>query len=308
LTLIGKDEMQQVQFCIGREIGTAGHWSGTPEQFYEFYRISINAVREVLPVAKVGSHFLWATSRHSWGPDFVRWCKANNVHYDFIGVSFYPFYHQIGRVDLDSVYIKDFAPIKDIPEWNKNAKLEMHEFALIKSMGEAGNTFESAPNEHQNAFTVMLMKMFYENDMHNLFQWGNGANIAPATKEFLSMKGNTYYTSTKSGTPKDTGNMVDALFSRDLPHNQYNIIAYNYNANPTSATSEQVVINATIGTPPGTRLKYRLAIYQKPDNTLPWSDWQNGTTKGNLYDKSTISFYVTIPAFSFLKYEIMILL
>lgn len=42
------------------------------------------------------------------------------------GVSYYPSYNKQNRVDLDHVYKADFAPIKDIPEWNPSATLETH--------------------------------------------------------------------------------------------------------------------------------------------------------------------------------------
>ena len=250
ISTYGQEDVLKIQFAIGREIGTAGHWTGTKEQFFDFYKKSVTAIHEVLPEAKIGSHFLWGTSNNSWGPDFVKWCKNNNVHYDFVGVSYYPFYHRADRTNFTQVYTNDFGVIKDIPEWNENAQLEIHEYALIERMIPPGNAYDSAPAEYQNSFLVGLMKMFYENNMYNLFQWGTGTQYMPASTEIMKMEGNMYYKSTKSGTQQSSGNYVDAIFAKDTANHQYNVMVYNYNANPSSNTTENITVNATINAPP----------------------------------------------------------
>ncbi len=302
----GAEKMLQIQFGIGREIGTEGHWSGTKAQFFDFYKKSITAIHEVLPGAKIGSHFLWGSSTKSWAVDFVKWCKTNNVHYDFVGISYYPFYHQAARTNFTEVYNKDFGVVKDIPEWNQNAKFEIHEFALIESMASAGNSFVSATEKYQNSFIVGLMKMFYDNNMLNLFQWGTGTQYMPASTEILKMKGNIYYKSTKSGTQRSNGNYVGAIFTNDTINKQYNIMAYNYNASPTSNVFENLNIKATIDVPPGSVIKFRLATYNNTNNTLQWSDWQNANTVGTEAAKSSFSFDAQLPVFSFLKYEVVV--
>ncbi|MGB5417489.1 alpha-1,4-L-rhamnosidase [Algibacter sp.] len=302
----GVEKMLNIQFDIGREIGTPTHWSGTQEQFFEFYKTSVNAIHSVLSKAKVGTHFLWGTAKKPWGTDFVKWAKANGVYYDFIGVSYYPFYQRAGRTNFNEVYTKDFAVIKDIPEWNTNAKLEMHEFALIKSLSKAGNAFENAPDAHQNAFMVGLMKMFYEHNMHNVFQWGNGSSYIPASTILLEMEGCRYFKSKKEGTQQTEENYVDAIFAKDKTKNQYNILAYNYNANPDSNISEAIKIVTTIDAEAGTKIKYRIANYNKEDNKLSWSNWQETITQGNSKDKSTLAFENKLPVFSFLKYEVVL--
>ena len=303
ITTYGKEQVEQWRYCIGREIGTPGHWRAGQLAFFEHYKNTKNAIHAVLPNAKVGTHFLWASSKHSYGPDFVKWCNQNKVHYDYIGVSYYPFYNQIKRVDLDSVYKIDFAPIKDIPEWNSAATLEIHEFALITSMNAKGNGFENAPNAHQESFTVMLAKMMYDHDMVDLFRWGSGENKV-AEHEFLSMKGNIYYKNSKQGVPNSSGNMVDAVFAQDPSTKQYNIMVYNYNAKPDSKNSEPLRIVTTIPLPPGTVIKYRSAIYK--EDSLAWSAWKTDkTTAGKNATQSVASFLTDIPVFSFAKYEII---
>lgn len=302
----GAEKIVGIQFDIGREIGTPTHWSGTKEQFFEFYRTSIYAIKAVLPEAKVGTHFLWGSSKKSWGTDFVKWANANKVHYDFVGVSYYPFYHKSGRTNFDEVYAKDFAIIKDIPEWNKNAKLEMHEYSLIKSISKAGNSFKKAPNAHQNTFMVGLMKMFYQNNMQNVFQWGDGSSYLPASNLLLAMQGNTYFESKKEGKQQEEDNYVDAIFTKDAAKNQYNMLAYNYNANPDANSVETIKIKAFVNVNKGTKIKYRIARYNKTENSVAWSNWLETYTKEEDKGKSSIVFSDNLPVFSFLKYEVVL--
>lgn len=306
ISTYGEQEMLKIQFGIGREIGTEGHWTGTKEQFFDFYRKSVAAIHEVLPEAKVGSHFLWGSSSKSWAVDFVKWCKTNNVDYDQLGVSYYPFYNQISRTYFPQVYNTDFGLIKDIPEWNENAVFEIHEYALIETMNSQGNGYESAAAKYQNSFLVGLMKMFFENDMKNLFQWGTGTQYMPASTEILKMKGNIYYQSTTSDDQILNMYFVDAIFAKDTVQHKYNVMVYNYNANPLSNGIINATVQATIDAPPGTNIKYRSAVYNKADGTLPWSSWQFATTEGSFSNVSTIRFNEQLPVFSFLKYEFLV--
>lgn len=302
----GEDKMLKTQFGIGREIGTAGHWTGTKEQFFDFYMKSVTAIHEVLPEAKVGSHFLWGSSSKCWAVDFVKWCKTNDVHYDMVGVSYYPFYNRANRTDFVEVYNNDFGVIKDIPEWNEDAVLELHEFSLIETMNAQGNGFESADAQYQNTFMVGMMKMFFEHDMKNLFQWGTGTQYMPANTEIAKLEGSIYYRSSKSGTQQSSSNYVDAIFAKDTVQDQYNVMAYNYNAGPTTNVTESLNIVATIEAPAGTTVKYRSAVYNKADDSLPWSEWTYAITSGTLDSISTISLNVQLPVFSFLKYEFFV--
>lgn len=298
----GRENAERWRYCIGREIGTKGHWRGSMQEFFEHYRITERAIHSVLPNAKVGTHFLWASSKKSFGPDFVKWCRRNDVRYDFIGVSYYPFYDRIRRVDLDYVYKVDFAPIKDIPEWNQSANLEIHEFALITKMSAEGNSFDNAPQGHVESFTVMLAEMMYKHGMVDIFRWGDGSNKL-AERCFLTMENNIYYKSTKAGEPINEGNMVSAVFAHDEENNQYNIVMANYNAAPKSKSPEALRIKTTLPVAAGTTITYRNAIYR--DGRMDWSDWNKvDTTPRAGALSSELEFRVQLSPFSFQKIEI----
>lgn len=303
----GRRQVEGWRFGIGREIGTGGHWRGDKETFFQHYENTARVVRRVLPAAKIGSHFLWASSKHSWGPEFVAYCHRRQVPYDFVGISFYPFYNRLERVDLDTVYRKDIAPIKDRPDWNPGASLEIHEFALIVSMGAKGSSYVSAPPEHQASFAVMLQKMMYEHSVSTVFQWGNGPSRAATTLAFLPLKGHLYHSSRKSGPPDASGRMIDAVFCRDREGGKLGIVAYHYNADSKRRDAAAVTFNMTVPQPAGTKIAYRLGTYRKQGDDLAWSGWTRGKTASrDSGPGSEIVLRAELSAFSFLKYEVAI--
>ena len=300
----GRNKVEKWRFCIGREIGTAGHWRGSKLEFFEHYKNTESAIRSVLRKAKVGTHFLWASSKNSYGPDFVKWCKRNKATYDFIGVSYYPFYNKLDRVDLEHVYKADFAPIKDISAWNSSATLEIHEFSLITSMGGKGNTFENASKPHQESFTVMLAKMMYDHDIVDVFRWGTGENKL-AEQTLQAMEGNIYYQSSERGSPTSAGNMIDAVFAHDESKRQYNVVAYSYNAEPDAKKTEQIKLLITIPESPDSEIKFRNGVYD--ENEVSWTDWKRIETKSaGGGEKSKLKLNLDLPPFSFEKVEIKV--
>ena len=306
IKLYGRQEVAGWRYGIGREIGTSGHWQASKESFFQHYENTVRAVRRVLPNAKVGSHFLWATSKHSWGPDFVAYCKERNVPYDFVGMSFYPFYNQLDRVDLDKVYEKDIAPIKDRPDWNPKAAFEIHEFALIISMGGKGSSYKSAPPEYQASFAVMLQEMMYEHGISTVFQWGTGPSKAATTEAFLPMKGDLFYSHAKHGKPLNKGNKVGAVFARNSEKNRYSLVASNYNADPTSLSAEALTFKITLPEPVGKNVTYRVGTYQKSGDRLAWTGWASETTTATgTGSQSELVLHANIPVFSILKFEIV---
>ena len=299
----GNENAEKVQYGIGREIGTSGHWTGSKQQFFEFYRVSVEAIQSVLPNAKVGSHFLPKSSPDSYALAFLDYCETNSVDYDFVGLSYYPFYNNADKTNFPSVYAKDFAPVLTNNNWNSSAKLEIHEFALISGINAAGNDFEPAPKKHQNSFLVGLMKTFFQNGMNNLTLWGDGKEYAPASGQILQLVGGTYYKNSKSGSEKSENNFVDAIYSKK--GKTHKIMAYNYSAFAGSTSTENINIRATVNVKPGTTYKYRITTFDRDKGTLSTPKFKETKTVGKAGSKTStiVPQNLTIPTFSFLIYE-----
>jgi len=301
----GREQVGQWRYCIGREIGTPGHWRSGETAFFEHYKNTEKVLRELLPEAQVGTHLLWASNKNSYGQNFVPWCKANGAKYDFLAISYYPIYTTNKSVDMDYVYKFDIAPIMELPEWNKEAPFEIHEYALIEAMID--HKAIRSPVLHRNIFPLMMAKMIYEKNLGDVFVWSD----APVYKETLmllkNLKGHDYYSSRKEGKPLIEGNMINAIFSKSDADNLYEITAYNYNESPVVKGDEPLKFEVTLPVPSGKGMKYRVGKYTDNVVGMQWSSWKKVKSNGKIDDtKSVLSFNDAIPAFSYLKYEIQV--
>ena len=303
ITTYGRERVGQWRYCVGREIGTPGHWRSGEKAFFDHYKNTEKAVREVLPEAKVGTHLLWASDPNSYGQNFIPWCKENGSRYDFMAISYYPKYRNKNRVDMEHVYSVDIAPLVELPEWNPDATFEIHEYALIKDM--VNHRAVRAPALHRNVFKLMMAKMIYEKNLGDVFVWADAPVYTETLRLLKGLEGHAYYKSTKRGHPQKTGNMIDAIFSKDEAKRLYTVSAYNYNADSEEDNEEPLRLAATLPVPVGTGIKYRVGKYTSYHMSVKWSSWKTGTTREIAGGKNSVAtFSEKIPAFSFLKYEI----
>jgi hypothetical protein len=241
----GEDTVLSWRFRVGSEIDTRPqHWAGTRQQFFDHYKNTVDAVHAILPTATIGAHFREASfkSRYvdytgnkedSYALPFVKWAKDNKAHYDFIGVSYYPIIVNEASLDPEHIYSIDIAPIREHPDFNPDAGLEIHEFKLISKMQKGG--FISVATSHGASFFAMLSKMILERDIKNVYQWGNQRNghYSPdaMTQSMLhGMLGNQLFSSQTLGQTKITDNQVDGIFSRSDDGSKIDVLMYNFNA------------------------------------------------------------------------------
>ena len=309
IEVLGREEASRIQYGIGREIGTRGHWTGTQSAFFRFYERSVNAVRTVLPDARVGSHFLWQSSDNAWARDFIAFCARENVPYNFVGVSYYPFYNRANRTNFDEVYRIDFGAITNDPNWNNNANLQIHEFALIKRLTNGGAGFDSPPEEHLNSFLVGLTRMAWINGINEIFLWGTGSQYTHAFNELRGLVRNRLYSNARSGDAP-TNTFVNATFTQDESNDMYQVMAYNYTSNQTINSGRgnpvNVNIRATVDAPPGSTFRWRTRSFVRATrdsaSRVEESSFRNGTTTGN-GSNSLISLTTRVPGFSWTLYE-----
>lgn len=82
----GLPEVRGWKFEVWNE-PNIGFWGGTQEQYFELYKQSVNAVRDVDKDLQVGGP---ATAQLAWIPDLIAYCSQNNVPIDFVSTHVYP--------------------------------------------------------------------------------------------------------------------------------------------------------------------------------------------------------------------------
>ncbi|MDQ8183135.1 hypothetical protein QEH57_20880 [Pelagicoccus sp. SDUM812005] len=276
----GEEQVAGWRFRVGSEIDTRpGHWIGTRQQFFDHYRNTVDAVRSVLPRAKVGTQFREASFtgekytdytgqvEGSYARAFIEWAKENDVPYDFIGTSYYPFYDKEDSVDMDIVYREQIEPIQRHPDWRPGALFEIHEFSGLSQF--RNGEFVWLSNSYNAALFANISRMVLENDIRQVHLWGNKWDglVEPnvlTQKALISMQEKARYGNTGSGEPRVEGNMINGIFAADLDEHAYDALIFNYNKlSMDYREDESVEAVFTVSLPPNSKYKYRIATYGK---------------------------------------------
>ncbi|MEL0604142.1 GH39 family glycosyl hydrolase [Pseudoalteromonas undina] len=278
----GEKQVLSWRFRVGSEIDTRPqHWAATRQEFFEHYQNTVLAVKSVLPKAVIGTHFREATHKSkyidytgntedAYAPHFVSWTKQNNVPYDFLAISYYPHITHPHEMDMDEVYQKQIAPIIEHPDYNADARFEIHEYKFIVKMKRAG--FVSVATSHNSAFFAMLSKMMLEKNIKDVYQWGNARRgsyspEAMTQRALNDMVGNRFYRNTRSETRSERGNHIDGIFSQKPNNQDIDILMFSFNKdNMEYQKPEPIQLSLRVDKPAGTQFKYRVAQIDNTSN------------------------------------------
>lgn len=83
----GAEEVKTWYFEVWNEPNLSpGFWSGTQQDYFKLYEYSARAIKSVNQAYRVGGP---ATAGAAWEPEFIAFCKTNNVPVDFISTHAY---------------------------------------------------------------------------------------------------------------------------------------------------------------------------------------------------------------------------
>ena len=82
----GAEEVKTWYFEVWNEPNLNGFWAGTQEEYFKLYQYSVNAIKSVNPLYKVGGP---ATAGAAWVPEMISFCSKNNLPIDFISTHSY---------------------------------------------------------------------------------------------------------------------------------------------------------------------------------------------------------------------------
>ncbi|WEV40857.1 hypothetical protein [Lactobacillus sp. ESL0681] len=83
----GLSEVKSWFFEVWNEPNLPLFFSGSQEDYFHLYEITVNSIKKVSPELKVGGP---ATSFNSWIPEFIEFCENNSVPLDFVSTHHYP--------------------------------------------------------------------------------------------------------------------------------------------------------------------------------------------------------------------------
>jgi xylan 1,4-beta-xylosidase len=83
----GLEEVRQWFFEVWNEPNLTAFGSGKQSDYFELYRYTVQAIKDIDKMLKVGGP---ATAANAWIDDFLNFCKANDLPADFISTHHYP--------------------------------------------------------------------------------------------------------------------------------------------------------------------------------------------------------------------------
>ncbi|MEO6567458.1 MAG: glycosyl hydrolase, partial [Opitutaceae bacterium] len=86
ITRYGLEEVRQWPFEVWNEPNLMFFWNGKQPDYFELYKATVTAIKEIDPQIKVGGP---ATSGIMWIPEFLTYCAANSLPVDFVATHIY---------------------------------------------------------------------------------------------------------------------------------------------------------------------------------------------------------------------------
>ena len=83
----GAKEVRQWFFEIWNEPNLKAFWTGTREEYFKLYEVSVEAIKSVDPELRVGGP---ATANNEWVIEFKEFCESKKIPVDFISTHHYP--------------------------------------------------------------------------------------------------------------------------------------------------------------------------------------------------------------------------
>jgi xylan 1,4-beta-xylosidase len=83
----GLEEVRRWYFEVWNEPNLQAFWDGTQAQYFELYRHTALAIKEVDAELRVGGP---ATAANAWLPEFLDFCQKNKLPADFVSTHHYP--------------------------------------------------------------------------------------------------------------------------------------------------------------------------------------------------------------------------
>lgn len=298
----GQETVLRWRFRVGSEIETPEHWYGTEQDFIEFFALSEQAIRSVLPDATIGLH-----TRH---PDFeyrdgtvknykgesiasfanglIEYCHDNGIRYDFWGISDYPIISQEKTRRPHEKFNEMFEALVSHPKWQSGTELDVEEFSVVSKIKD--NTLVTSNSPHADCFMVAMSDHFYEKGVTDVFQWGqrNSSQIKWRTEALTQMQGKILYADTITGTSPGEADPIGAIAARRASDESIDLILYNYDSIDLNGDETKTVsITLLTPLPPGSKLFYRKTLAGKKQHAFynfmegePSSGWlKSGFTR-----------------------------
>ncbi|WP_040949398.1 GH39 family glycosyl hydrolase [Gorillibacterium massiliense] len=215
----GLEEVRTWYFEVWNEPNLTGiFWTGTMEDYFKLYRHAVKAIKEVDDQLPVGGP---ATSKNSWIPEFLAFCKETGTPVDFVSTHQYPSDEPLWRdeVRLEDFYTNGLSGFEELLKTYSFKRGVMQEMAL-KSREEANGlplyyTEWNAAynNEYDEPSTAVLAaKTIFDLDgVVDIYSFWTFSDLFEESQQSSVPFHNGMGLQTIYGTPKPTYRMFEML-------------------------------------------------------------------------------------------------
>ena len=286
----GEEEVKTWYFEVWNEPNLSFFFSGSQEEYFELYKYSAKAVKDVNPAYRIGGP---ATAGNAWVPEIIEYCTNHNVALDFISTHSYGvvsgFFDHSGNAGTllnpdPKAISNDVARVRKQIKSSSKPDLELHYTEWSSSYTPTDHVHDSY---HSTAFILDKIKgtektahsmsywifsdVFFEESgpaykpFHGGFGLLNFQGIEkPAyfSYKFLSRLGNTELINSDSASwvcKNEEGDIQVLLWDFTLTH-------------PEDSVNNQVYYKREL--PPGEKGKVRLSL-----SNIPRGNYQLKITK-----------------------------
>ncbi|MGH6612456.1 MAG: GH39 family glycosyl hydrolase, partial [Burkholderiaceae bacterium] len=99
-------EVAQWPLEVWNEPNLKAFWTGGKKGYYELYRTTAEAIKNIDPVLKVGGP---SSAQNAWIPEFLEFCDKNKLPCDFVTTHYYPT-DAFGKIGADTITQLEHAP------------------------------------------------------------------------------------------------------------------------------------------------------------------------------------------------------
>jgi hypothetical protein len=259
IRLYGYDMVNKWSFRLGTEAQSQGRFSGTLEEYLEFYDVTARAVAKVLPGAGFGAY----NGAEQWGPPLIavaRYAKENNLRFDWIANSTYV----VGSNNDPDARAQELAQ-----NWNsvaavaKNGDIlprEIHEFGWFLVNEHRINSNE--PGARGGAGNFHYLVNLLGEGLTKIYQWGpyDTFRSLGTTYTFLNSQGWLWsvFESLVGGdayelnviAPAETNTRSQrykALGVFNIPNGKDTVIVSSYNIDRQNIVTEEITVTIPKG-------------------------------------------------------------
>ncbi|WP_418262531.1 GH39 family glycosyl hydrolase [Flavobacterium faecale] len=235
----GVNEVKTWRFRVGTEPNySPDHWSGSKEDYFKHYDITVDEVLKVIPDAIIGPGNMLTETVAKWDTDLIDHC-ANGINYatgargtrmSFFCISYYE------KIDQNTIKLPEFIALyknklDSYPQF-RNIPFDIQEFGMLRDENAKRGTSLNDATELGASWYAAIADMAYKNKITEIYDWGQESEgLATGRRNVTTM-----FEKMKEGSRLQTVTSVTG-FSGIIPvlkDNKIYLLVYNHHPSRTS--------------------------------------------------------------------------